>query len=463
VTSWTPDITDRPGPRYLAIAEAIAEDVSSGRLPTGERLPPHRELAYRLGVTVGTVSRAYAEAQRRGLLSGEVGRGTFVRENATRLGTLDDRERLPDGNIDLSLNYPPGSGFEEDAVRHALRSVADLNDLRPLLGYQHAGATGAQMAVAAEWLGRSGLAVAPDEIVVTAGLQHAMTVTLAALCEPGDTVAAEALTYPGIRAIGRMQHLRLQGVAMDDAGLTPEALDAACRQSSVRLLYTIPTLQNPTAIVTPLARRREIADVARQHDVMIVEDDLYGFLLPGAPPRYVDIAPERTVYLASTSKCLMPGLRVGFVRPPRHLVSRLAALVRTTLWMAAPPMMEVFRHLVSSGDADRIVAGRHREAAERQTLARAYLGDYLRETHPMSPHVWLALPETWQGRDFVGHARHRNVTITTAEDFSLTHGTGNGHLRLCLGCPPGRATLEQGLMALREILRDGPHLDWSLA
>ena len=463
MTSWLPDIETKSGPRYLAIAQVLAEDVEEGRLAPGSKLPTHRDLAFRLGLTVGTVSRAYAEAQRLGLLSGEVGRGTYVRNSGNSLGTLDPRDALPEGQVDLSLNYPPISGIEEQAMRRALRAVADGNDLSQLLNYQHHGASAAQFDTAAHWLTHADIPVVPERLIITAGLQHAMTICIAALCEPGDVVLAENLTYPGIRALGMMHHLRLQGVSMDDQGLVPDAFEAACRTGPVRALYTIPTLQNPTATILPEDRRRQIVDIARRYDVTIIEDDLYGFYLPDAPPRIAALAPDITIYLTSVSKCLMPGLRVGFAVPPERLISKLGAMVRSTLWMNAPPMIEVFRQLVASGDAERVVAARHVETAARQQIAQRILGEFVDLPHLMSPHLWLPLSEQWQDNDFVSHARMRNVIVSTAEDFALTHEAGENHARLCLGCPPTRRALETGLGTIRNLLREGPDLTWSFA
>jgi DNA-binding transcriptional MocR family regulator len=463
MTIWTPNIKKRPGPRYLAIAAALADDVENGRLTPGSRLPTQRDLAFRLGLTTGTIGRAYAEAQRLGFLTGEVGRGTFIRDMGKRLSTLAGRETPADHVIDISLNYPPAGGGEEDAFRDALAAVSRSNDLAPLLAYQHDGATPEQRLTAAAWLARAGIEARPEGIIFTAGLQHAMTVTLGAVCEPGDLVLAEALTYPGIRALSIMQHLRLQGIGIDEHGIVPDAFETACRNGPVRALYTIPTLQNPTASIMPLERREAIVDIARRHDVILVEDDIYGFMLPDAPPRLATLAPERTVYLTSTSKCLTPGLRVGFAVPPERLVGKLAAMVRTTLWMTAPTMIEIFRHLVDSGGADRIVDARNGEAAARQRIAANALGEAQYRADPMSPHLWLTLPQSWHGRDFVRQARDRGVVVLGADDFALVHDAGRDHVRLCLGCPTQRSDLLQAMAIVGDILGEGPDLYRSFA
>src|SRR5437762_14239985 len=159
MTIWRPDLRRRSGPRYAAIAEALAEDAAEGRLRPGVRLPTHRDLAGTLGVTVGTVTRAYAEAARRGLVSGEVGRGTFVRAVAGPALSAPP----PDGRalIDLSANLPPAGaeGVEAATLSRTLAALARRRDLARLLAYPPEGGLPSHRAAGAEWVGRAGLAV----------------------------------------------------------------------------------------------------------------------------------------------------------------------------------------------------------------------------------------------------------------------------------------------------------------
>jgi DNA-binding transcriptional MocR family regulator len=246
MTSWTPDLASQSGPRYRAIAEALADDVRRGALTAGARLPTHRDLAWRLKVTVGTVSRAYAEAERRGLISGEVGRGTFVRALAAP-PALRLHDAAPDADfIDLGVHRPRAEG-EAPLLAEALRQLADTPELAQLMEYQPHAGRDAERAAGAAWIERSGgLAAAPEQVVVTASGQHAMAAILAAIAEPGDSLAVEALTYPGIRAIASLLHLKIVPIALDEHGIVPEALEAACRAGRLRALYALPTLHNPT-------------------------------------------------------------------------------------------------------------------------------------------------------------------------------------------------------------------------
>ncbi|MDJ0935495.1 MAG: PLP-dependent aminotransferase family protein, partial [Kiloniellales bacterium] len=295
MTTWRPDLADQSGPRYLAIAEALTQDVATGRLAPGDRLPTHRDLAWHLGVTVGTVTRAYGEAERRGLIAGEVGRGTFVREQLPSAPPSFQDHGGEDGLIDLSYNFP---ALETDHALfgEALEGMARDPQLNRHLGYLLGPGRDSHRAAAADWLKAAGLDVPPEELVVTCGAQHAMFLAAAALTRPGEVILTEALTYYGIKSIAEALERQLHGVALDDQGLMPDSLEAAIRSSGARVLYCIPTLQNPTTTVLPESRRRRVVEICRRHDVTIIEDDIYSFLLETPVTPLSALAPERSFY-----------------------------------------------------------------------------------------------------------------------------------------------------------------------
>ena len=454
MTIWAPELAHRPGPRSQAIADALLEDIETGRLPPGARLPTHRELADRLGVAIGTVTRAYALAQRRGLLSGEVGRGTFVSRAAAPRGVAATMTAGP-AHIDLSKNVLVRD-TRDTRIFEALSSIDRFEFDHFLDEYQTAAGAARHRAAGAGWLrGRAGFEVAPERLLVTSGAQHAMTVVLATLTEPGDTILTEQLSYPGIRALANLLHVNLRGLPTDEDGLLPEAFEQACRERAGKVLYCIPTVQNPTASVMPDARRREIARVARRYDVPVLEDDVYGFLPEDAPPPLAAYAPEHVYYVTSTSKSIAPGLRVGYVVAPAASVERLSAAVRTTTWEAAPLMAEVVTKLIEDGSVDEIVGWKRREARARQGLAREILGDFY-IGGPPSCHIWIQLPEPWRGSDFVAQARTRGVLVMPAEAFVVGRGSAPHAVRVCLGSTPDRAPLEKGLNVLADLLRSTP-------
>ncbi|MBV8535070.1 MAG: PLP-dependent aminotransferase family protein, partial [Alphaproteobacteria bacterium] len=302
MTIWLPKLDDRAGPLYLAIADQLARDLQAGRIKPGDRLPTHRELAWKLGVTVGTVTRAYAEAERRGLIAGEVGRGTFIRERSVDLPATAVAD---DDFVDLGRSFPADTK-PNVAIGRLLGELAAAPELPQLLSYATNLGLPAHRATGVEWLKRSGLATTPAEVVVTNGAQHAITIAMAAVARAGDVVLSEQLTFYGMKSVAGLLSLRLHGVAMDEYGLMPDALDAACRQTNPKALYCIPTLQNPTAAIMPAERRQEISEICRRHGVVIVEDDIYGFLSADGPPPLTSFAPDSGVYLTSLSKSVAP-------------------------------------------------------------------------------------------------------------------------------------------------------------
>ncbi len=466
-TTWVPRALDGKGPIYLAIADALGQDIASGHLMPGERLPTHRELARRLEVNVMTVSRAYAEAGRRGLTEGEVGRGTFVRRrerNATRLESEGDAGPL---RVDFHFNLPAGDPAILDATE-IFSQLAD-GELRRLLhtGYTNAGSA-EHRAAGAEWITRSGVAADAARTLVCGGAQHAMTITFTSLAGPGDLVLTEELTYPGMKALASVLGLRLQGLAMDADGLLPDAFEAACRRGHPKALYTMPTVQNPTGGVMDHERRVEIARIARRYGVAIVEDDTYAYLCDEAPPPIASLAPEVSYFLTGTSKNLTAGLRIGYLLAPDDggsssaLLARLEGNVAALTWMAAPLMAEIASRWIRTGQADEMIAWKRREATARRQLFKRRLPDCPTESHPGSSHVWIPLPRPWRGEDFVTQARLRGVALTAAETFIVGRASAPHAVRVCLGTPPSRRQVDQGLGILADMLSGSPEVSRSI-
>ena len=451
MTIWEPRLAGRKGPRYLAIVEALTEDVASGDLKQGSRLPTHRDLADQLGLTVGTITRAYAEAARRGLVSGEVGRGTFVRR-----GEAGGPELGSDGQVvDLGQNHPPEPAAQppQVALASALQALIVRADLGRLLDYPEAGGNTADREAGALWIARAGVEATADRVLVCTGSQHGLTVVLATLLDPGDVLLAESLTYAGVKAVAGLLHLRLHGLAVDADGLRPDAFEEACRTGGAKALYLIPTLHNPTTAVMPEARRLEIAEIARRHGVVLIEDDVHGLLPEERPLPLAAHVPELTCYLTSTSKTLAPGLRIAYVLAPAALVPRLTASLRATTWAVAPLTAAVASAWIRDGTADALLAGRRREARERQALAREALRGADFETRPEAYYLWLRLPEPWRSDSFASAVLARGASVTSAETFAVGQAPVPHAVRLCLGAARRRDTLQRGLSIVAEVLR----------
>ena len=262
------------GAKYKRLAEAMELRILDGSIEGGAKLPPHRSLADRLGVTIGTVSRAYAELERMGLVVARVGDGTFVRqrdlERKRDIGFSNFVEERPE-QFDMSRNmHIPGAETSLPAqslleLARNPQTLAEMTLYTPDAGlprYRQAGA---------RWLAHGDFRPQAEQVLCVNGGQHGLLCTLMALLRAGDTLVTEQLTYPGLISAARILGIKLLGAAMDEEGLIPAALDELCRQHRISALYCTPTLQNPTTGVLSVARREALVAVCREHNLLIIE------------------------------------------------------------------------------------------------------------------------------------------------------------------------------------------------
>ncbi|MFZ3359415.1 MAG: PLP-dependent aminotransferase family protein [Xanthobacteraceae bacterium] len=453
---WVPHIPKLGKPRYLAIADAIAEDIRSGTLLPADRLPPQRKLASRLDIDFTTVARGYVEAKRRGLVESRVGQGTFVRASArSRHAPMVRHPEI----VDLSMNLPPEPDDPEllDRMQDGLEALG--RDLVYLMRYQGFGGVQADKDAAAVWLQHRGLAPQQDRLFIAPGAHPALLGILGVLAKSGDVVLSEAITYPGIRSIAAQLGLRHVGLPMNDEGIDIAALADACQRLSPRALYLNPTLLNPTTHTISQARRVAVVDVVRRHGVAIVEDDPYGFLPIAGPSAFAVLAPELTWHVAGLAKCLGAGLRIAYVVVPDARSGWLfAAAVRTATVMASPVTIALATRWITDGTADALLEAVRRESAERQRLATAILPRGLYRADPVGFHLWLSLPEPWTRSAFVGHTRSTGISVVASDAF-VTEGTPPPEaVRVCLGGPADRAAVRGTLEFMAHALAESPTL-----
>jgi DNA-binding transcriptional MocR family regulator len=449
MTIKLPPRGQRSGPIYREIADAIGREIESGRLKPGGRLPTQRVLARQLGVTLTTVTRAYVEAQRRGLLSGEVGRGTFVRPGAL------DIEGPEQGVLDLAVNALMPLPYMEELADRLAAAVPRSAGAR-IFSYQHHAGARHNRAAGSAWIGWTGLDAPIERVILTGGGQHAILLSLMSLAKPGDEILVEEFTYPGMTDLAAHLHLRLRTVALDREGIVPDSLDEACRSGTPAALYCISSFQNPTAALMSERRRQQIATIAVQHRLTVIEDDVFGFLAPEVKPLSSYLPEDQFFYITSTSKSIAPGIRIGYLLAPAAAIERLSASVLRTLVNAPPAMAELATSLITEGVAGRIAEWKGKEIAERQTIAARVLAGLDVQTQSKSPHLWVRLPQPWHTDAFVARARHRGILLNSAESFAVGHETDVQAVRITLGPPATRSALEEGLSEIVKMLNRVP-------
>jgi DNA-binding transcriptional MocR family regulator len=408
---------------------------------------PQRDMAQRLDLSVGTISKAYAEAEQRGLISGEVGRGTFVQRRRPEARGHGSSETT----INLALNVPPYTG-EDNVIASALSEIVADGEMSNLLGYlPHQGLRRHREAMAT-WLASLGLAADADHLFITHGGQHALSIALGMVAQPGDTVLTESYTYSGMLALSAQGGYPLHGVATDASGLIPQSLERAFIETKARVLYCMPTLQTPMGSVMPLERRQAIAEIVRRHDAYLLEDDAYGYLLTPPLPPVSLLIPERSFYIVSFAKCLAPGLRIAAMIAPEAFRDRSINALRATGWMAVPVMAEVVARLIHNGGLARQARLKRDKAALRDAIVRRVLKQWL-PAAPTAPafHTWLPLPAGRTLAALIAQAAQAGITLAPPGALRRMESENLG-VRLCLGAPATEADLERALIEIRRIL-----------
>lgn len=439
-------------PNCHELADLVVADVRNGKLRPGERLPPQREFARSHGIAPSTAQRVYAELGRRGVVSGEVGRGTFVRLAVP--AARPARSVYTPPWIDLHRNFPTVP--EQEALLSA--SLADLmrrqDDWRAAFAPARANGTPSLRSTAAAFFSSSPRRPLPADSLLFAGNgKQAIAAVLAATVRRGEVLGVEALTYPFVRTLAQQLGIRLFPLPIDDEGIVPEALIEAHREVGLSAIYLQPTLHNPLGLTMSPARVDQLADVLMKDDIVAIEDAMYAFLDVRAS-RLRSIATEQVILVEGLSKRLAPGLTLGVIVAPRPLREEISRTLVTGAWVAPSLAQTVCARWMADGTAARIVDAKRLDGVARQKLARRWLGRFGLVGNPLAYHCWLPLPDSWRVDAFVAAAARNNIEVTPGAAFAAAQDHVPNAVRLALGAPPVDV-LSNALEKLASILDAG--------
>ncbi|MDS1135103.1 aminotransferase-like domain-containing protein [Nitratireductor indicus] len=463
MTNWLPNLSAGSGPLYARLADQIEHDIEAGVLAGGAKLPPQRNLAYDIGVTIGTVSRAYALVRERGLISGEVGRGTYVLPREQNEHPLPPSEGQPFAGTRSMIIEPGKQRMDSTAApdvgqAEAIRSLtAGILDEHPteIASYTRT-LPPSWFQAGCDWLAQSGWRPEPENIVPTLGGHAGILAVIAAMTLPGDRVAYEALTYSHVARSATVIGRRSVAVAIDAFGMVPEDFERVCAQQHPKLAFLVPSLHNPTLAIMPEERRRAIVEIARRHNVWLIEDNIYGALLGETPVLVAALAPERTFLIGSLSKSVAAGVRGGWIACPPHYASRV--LIAHKMITGGMPFLlgELAARLVISGEGAAI----HRRVAEeiraREALARAAFAGQEFISRPDTPFLWLKLPDPWLASTFKNAAAEEGILIDDEDEFKVERsGPALHRVRVAFTVPNARARVAEAFSTLKGLL-DNP-------
>lgn len=448
---WNPRVIDTDKSLYIAIADALERDVRNGTLKPGDRMPTHRELADIIGVNVTTITRAYRDAEKRGLITGTVGRGTYIAADSGTDSSMAQPGDKVERRIEMGLVLP--LYIKEPDVSEVITKVMKDRNLNRYMRYTDPLGLPEHRETGAFWVKRYGICVPKENILVCSGAQHALTCSLAALFKAGDRIAADYLVYPGMKAIAKTLGLKLEPVMMDEEGMIPESLERACQRNPVKGVYLMPGMQNPTTSAMSIRRKKELADIILRHGLILIEDEVYSFSNPENEQALTSLIPGNCVYIAGISKAFYAGLRVAFIAAPKQLLHKIGQAVVNTMWMTPALNAAIACECIRDGTADRIIRDKLEEANRRFEKAGEVL-DGIRGI-PGGFFLWFRLPGDWSGREFEHAARERGVNLFCADKFAVGGEKAPQAVRISL---TGAETLEEfgvGLGILKEILSGG--------
>lgn len=460
MTNWLPDLSAGAGPLYQRLAERIELDIDTGALPAGSKLPPQRDLAFDIGTTVGTVGRAYSLLRERGLVSGEVGRGTYILQRheerpAQSAVAVQDGTRLleaPSDKIRFDTTAAPDVGqsaavseIVTAVTRELPTEVASYTRTFPRHWFE----------AGSRWLARGTFRPSPDSIVPTIGVHAAVMAVIAALTNAGDYIAVEHVSYAQVARSAGLLGRRIALINSDQHGMDPSDFQSVCAQKHPKLAFLMPTAQNPTCVTMPADRRQAIARIAREYNVLLVEDDLYGHQSDDSTPLLAEFAPERTFVAGGLSKSVTAGMRGGWIAcPPEH---RHRLRVAHKMMTGGVPFLlaEASARLVLSGLAADIRRKSIAEINARLAFVHSAFAGFTYGSVPGIPFVWLALPEPWNSGTFKNAAYERGVLVDDEDEYKAGRSDKVFHRARIGVSVPERATVQQGLAVIQRLLNEG--------
>ena len=421
---WAPRLADIEASIGERLVLALADDIIAGPLQGGDRLPAHRDLAWKLGVGLGTVTKAYATLERRGLIRSIKGRGTFVAI----------AQAQEDRRIDLSANAPPAM-LSARLLARTLTGIArkidadHLNLYAPPVGhFEH-------RRVLARWLETSGITIDPSHLVLTSNARQAVSLAFDLTCDTDAEILTERVTYPGAIALARRKGYRMRGVPLDAEGLVPDALAHALAdaEAATKIVYVTPTLHNPTTATMGLERRRAIVDVCRRAGARIVEDGVYATTSSTAPA-LITLAPDIVLHVNGLSKSLGPGLRVGVLALPAGMIEAAETALHDLPFAPSALSCAVIEEWLASDVIESIQRDLAHEARRRVGLANSLLAGAGLITHRDAYHAWLPMPRN-DADALAAAAARAGVSLTPPGDVMVECGDPASGVRLCLGSP----------------------------
>lgn len=448
--NWKPKITQTNKPLYIAIAEQLEYDIKSGTVLPGTQLPPQRELADFLDVNVSTISRAFKICTQKGLLSSTIGSGTFVSYNSLADLSLFPKQTRP-SLIEMGSVIPNDTSYEE--ITQILKKMIEEPAFGRLFGYGNLEATLWQKEAAVKLIAKAGYQTTTETLLIAGGGQNAIAAVLAGLFRAGERIGTDPLTYPGIKSAAKMLGIQLVPIRQEEHEICEDGLMYACKNDKIKGLYIMPDYQNPTAYMMSGKCRSMIGRVAREQGLIVIEDGIHSLLNKKPQKAVAAYAPEQTIYIASLSKTISPGLRLSYIVAPKQYRQILSDALYNLNLTGSPVLLELASRVIASEKALQLADRQRCLAVERNKIVNKVLAEHTVLGADESIFRWLILPETWTGESFERAAYEAGVQVYGSERFAVGKAKPIAAVRLAVAAPKTLEELEYALTTIRDLLK----------
>lgn len=444
--SWRPTLKNGTEPLYIRLAAQLEHDIASGVLRPGTKLPPQREMADFLDINVSTVSRAFKICSQKGLLSGAVGSGTYVAydicTNIFAVPTLSKPHLIELGSM-MPETIP------QDEVASLFQRMLTEPDFGKLFQYSH-GIADWQREAAVKLMERVGCPVPAEQVLTANGGQNSIAAVFAGLFQPGERLGVDPLVYPGLKSAAKLFGIQLVPIQQENGEMSEAGLRYAVKTDGIRGIYVMPDCQNPTTHTMTADCRKMIARVARELNLVVIEDGINSLLLEERQKAIYADAPEQTIFLLSLSKTVNPALRLAYLAV-RYYQEIDNALYNINLSQSSL-LLELASRLIVSGQLDALLERRRKGLILRNQLTNQVLSHYDVWGDNTSLSRWLCLPHGITGTQFEHIALEHGVFVYGSERFTVGKDAPAGAARLAICAPDSIKELEHGLLILTEVL-----------
>ncbi|KNZ42312.1 PLP-dependent aminotransferase family protein [Acetobacterium bakii] len=448
--SWKPKKAAGNERLCVSLVRQLEEDIKTGVLLPGTRLPPQRELADYLDINVSTVSRAFKECTQKGLLSSTVGSGTFVAYDATANLCL-----LPSPKtrtvIEMGSVFPEAVAYKE--ITGLIEKMITEPDFGILFQYGPTEGTSWHKDAAVKLIAQAGYQTTPDKLLPTNGGQNAIAVILSGLFHPGDRIGTDPLTYTGIKTVAKMLGIQLIPIRQKNGEMSADGILYACKNENIKGLYIMPDFQNPTTHSMSDSGRQAIGEIAREKKLIVLEDVIYSLLNQTPKNAVASYAPDQTIYIASLSKVFAPGLRLAYMVSPEQYKKDLVTAMYNINLSVSPFLSEIASRMIVSKNADRLIENRRQLTRVRNQLIDEALSGYRVLGSADCIFRWLLLPKGITGNTFESLAQAAGVQVYAAERFAVGNVKPVAAVRLAVGAANSNDELLAGLEIIGDLLK----------